>query len=185
MSELHEITSGLGSAYDQWKTYEKEKNAFKDRFFKAADEAQETLAQIVEVFTAASEAEALEQAQRYFPRYRVVEVVQREENRWGVALEERPDFQNFTFINKDDGRVYSRYVAEGSPTLDDDRIKDENPELWEKITEVPTERVLKPLETLTAEELAEIEPYIYKAKPTARLAAPRKAKPEELDENND
>jgi hypothetical protein len=42
-------------------------------------------------------------------------------------------------------------------------------------------RTLKPLETLDDEVLARLSDYIYEGRPTVKLAAPRKAKAEELE----
>lgn len=43
------------------------------------------------------------------------------------------------------------------------------------------QRQLKPLDSLDPEDLAQLSQYIYQGSPTVKLAAPRKAKDEELD----
>jgi hypothetical protein len=130
---------------------------------------------------------------------------------WEAIMIEDVSLKAFTFVNKADGMVYQRQHVAGSPMLDDELIQAENPELWKKITTVPyeawikeviyhcnsedvdkefeaflefegaPERVLRPLNELEPELLAEIQPYIYYSKPSVKLAAPRKAKPEELE----
>lgn len=178
---LDEITSELGVTYDAWKQGEKEKNKLKERFFAAATEelAQETPAQILEEVHADSAEKASELAAKKFPRFRVLDVLEDGEGRYRVALEELPQFRPFTHINKADGRVYSRQINEGAAILDDERIQEEDPELWKQITE--PQRVIKPLEKLTSEQLVALRPYIYASKPVAKLSAPRQAKPEELE----
>ncbi|MDB5280833.1 MAG: hypothetical protein JWR61_5788 [Ferruginibacter sp.] len=89
--------------------------------------------------------------------------------------------KEFSYINRETGQVFQRIIAEGTPTLDDDGLAEEQPGLWEAITEEVTVRKLKPLDELTAEQVAALEPYITMPKPQTRLAAPRKAKPEELE----
>jgi hypothetical protein len=42
--------------------------------------------------------------------------------------------------------------------------------------------VVKPIEEWTEDQIKRAEPYLYQKSPTLKLAAPRKAKPEELDE---
>jgi hypothetical protein len=44
-----------------------------------------------------------------------------------------------------------------------------------------SQRVLRPLDSLDADTLAALSEYIYEGKPTVKLAAPRKAKAEELE----
>jgi len=91
------------------------------------------------------------------------------------------DKESFEYVNRHDGYVYSRQMNVGSPTLDDERLQKEDPQLWEDITYIPEpERTLRPLEDLTPEQLARIGDYLLKGKSVAKLAAPRKAKPEEL-----
>lgn len=51
-----------------------------------------------------------------------------------IVLEEDPTVKKFTWINHATGRVYGRTYAEGSPTLDDDRLKRDDPDLWERVS---------------------------------------------------
>lgn len=54
-----------------------------------------------------------------------------------AILEETPSLLAHRFINHEDGMVYGRAQVTGSPSLDDDRLRAEDPELWERITEWP------------------------------------------------
>ena len=87
----------------------------------------------------------------------------------------------FEYVNKTDGLVYSRQISNGAPLLDDERLREEDPELWDQITYIPEpERTLKPLDELDPELLAKVGSYLITGRVTTKLGAPRKAKPEEL-----
>jgi hypothetical protein len=184
-NRLQEVTSLLGSDYKTWKTAEKDKNTQKDKFFELATEAleQETLATVALEIEADSYESAEELAHSQYPRYRVIKVVKGDDNLWVITMEEDPALKPFVYVNRDDKMVYQRQVVEGSPMLDDERLQEEAPELWEEITYVPEpERKLKSFDQLSAEQLAAVQPFLYSAKPSVKLAAPRKAKPEELED---
>lgn len=185
MTDLNDITSKLGESYDIWKDGEKAKNKLRDTFFNTVNRelSEQVAPQIVAEFPTEDEEDALRRAQRQYVRHRVIST-SKVEGGYQVVLEEDPELRPFSYLNKTDGRVYQRIVSEGSPVLDDDALKDENPELWEAITEEVTERKLKPLENLSPEQIEELSPYISLPKPQVRLAAPRKAKPEELDDDD-
>lgn len=187
---LDDITRQLGEAYDKWKTGEKEKNKLRDDFFNAATEEldSELPAQRVSVIDAGSEEQARRIAQRRFHKFNITDLRQIPgEDRWEVVVEEEPALRGFSYLNREDGRVYSRQLVEGTPLLDDEAIRDEDPELWERISKevVTVTREVIPLDELSDEEVAAIQPYIFMPKPTVKLAAPRKAKPEELDESSE
>lgn len=182
--DLNEITGELGRQYRAWKESEKAKDKLKKWFFDAATEALKdaTPSQVIERIEAVDEEEALRIAQRRFQRHRVVDVVEHSEGQWDLILEEDPQLKDFSWINPSDGQVYSRVIAEGAPSLDDESLMEEQPGLWEAITTEVTSRELRPLEELTPEQVAAIQPYLTMPKPQSRLLAPRKAKKEELDE---
>jgi hypothetical protein len=183
--ELSDLTRRLGENYDRAKEYERAKNRLREEFFaRVTDELSEEVApQIVTEYETDDEEQALRQAQRQYVRHSVV-ATKRTESGYQVILQEDPGLRPFQYVNPADGRVYQRIVSEGSPVLDDEAIREEKPELWEAITHEVTKRELKPLENLTPEQIADLEPYIALPKPQVRLAAPRKAKPEELDNDD-
>lgn len=87
----------------------------------------------------------------------------------------------FEYVNKQDGMIYSRQISKAAPSLDDDRLREEDPELWEQITYIPEpQRTLRPLEDLSPEQLAKVGEYLVAGKVTTKLSAPKKAKPEDL-----
>lgn len=181
--ELADVTNQLGEAYSSWKRAEREKNELRDAFFCLIDQQlkNEVPSQIIAEFPTEDEEEALRQAQRRYVRHRIIST-RPIEGGYQVILEEDPEYRPFSYVNKTSGRVFQRIISEGSPVLDDEALKEENPELWEAITEEIITRELKPLTDLTPEQIEELEPYISMPKPQARLAAPRVAKNEELDE---
>ena len=187
MTDLDEITGVLGGAYKDWKKAEKEKDKLKKRFFDAINETlkEEVPQQVVQQVEAEDEEEALRIAQRMYPRFRTLDAQPDDDSsgQWNVILEENPELKEFSYTNVTDGNVYQRIIAEGTPFLDDEGLAEEQPALWEAITKEVTTRELKPLEELTPEQAAAIQPYITMPKPQARLGAPRKAKEEELEDN--
>lgn len=190
MSDLAAITTKLGSAHATSKKAEKELKESRSEFFVAIDDEiveTETLArQTIEFESPAGEEDAedlLTHIKKFYPGWRLAETGSKEHTH---IIEEDPAFKKFVYVNHDDGNVYRRNVSQAGPSLDDDRLKEENPELWKRITEVkvvPRQqvRVLKDLETLPNEDLAEIQEYFVPGPMTVKLDAPRKAKPDELD----
>lgn len=181
---LAETTARLGTEYKTWKSAEKAKNEAKDDFFaQATAAASEDLAQQVVEFIAPCEAvtQALVEdvTAKKHPGWVLIEWRQAPgiDGVIEAIIEEDPAFKPFTFLNEEDGQVYSRQIATGAPLLDDEALQADDPDLWLAITE--EKRVLKPLDTLPDEQLAAVQKYIYFGKPTVKLAAPKKAKKED------
>lgn len=181
---LEEVTSQLGLHYKEWKAAEKEKDKFKKEFFKLATEAvEDSLAeQVVDVgYRGMPEVDARNLLANGYPRWTVTDIRVSSDG-YEAILKENPALKKFSFVNAD-GLMYERQVSVGSPIIDDEALQIQDPELYERITYVPEpERVLRPLEELDADDLSALGQYIYDGKATVKLAAPRKAKTEELDE---
>src|SRR4051812_18767479 len=130
---LEDTTSKLGEFHRKWKEAEKEKEKYKKQFFSEITEevANEVVAQSVETVEAEDDEAAVRISERRFRRHHVVDVRERADGDWDVVLEENPAFKPFVYVNPDDGQVYQRVVIDGSPYLDDDALREENPELWE------------------------------------------------------
>lgn len=214
MSDLTKITKSLGESYKAWKDGEKAKDEDRKKFFTAVDEKlrkEKPAEKYVTVDTPGDEEEVRELLVKKYPTW-VVEAVRPtpEGGIWEAILTEITTFTPYTFVNKEDGKVYQRQVSAGSAYVDDERLQEEDPDLWLKVTEVPnrgvladllyecgvdheevddridyfwpdSERQLRDLESLDADTLAALSEYIYEGKPTVKLAAPRKAKAEELE----
>lgn len=183
MSDLDKAAENLAQRYREWKEAERAKNLARDEFFRAASEklAQEPVQPVVERVDADGEEEALRIAQRRFVRHRVVGVADVGSGEWEITLEPDVDLQPYQHVNHDTETVCSRVISEGSPILDDEGMQEERPEIWEAITRTVTRRELKPMEELSPEQQAALEPYITMPKPQVRLGPVRPAKAEELD----
>jgi hypothetical protein len=185
---LSQITKQLGSAHRAKSTAEKELKESRGKFFDAVDEeivATETLAQqTVGIPTDVESAEAY--VRQFHPGWRIVGD-EPEEGAETALIEEDPAFKKFVYVNHDDGYVYRRNVSQGGPSLDNERLKAENPKLWKRITEERVQpatkvRVLKDLDTeISNDDLAAMQEYFVPGSMTVKLDAPRKAKPDELD----
>jgi hypothetical protein len=213
LSDLTKITTELGEAYKAWKDGEKDKDELRKQFFTAIDErlAQEKPAEkyVTIGHRGMAEEDARERLTKKYPTWKVDELRPSGDG-WEAILVELSAYAAFTFVNAADGKVYQRQVSAGSVYIDDERLLEEDPDLWFKVTEVPnrgtladllyecgvdhlevdnkidylwpeSQRVLRPLDSLDADTLAALSEYIYEGKPTVKLAAPRKAKAEELE----
>lgn len=186
-NDLSQITKTLGSAHRAKSTAEKELKESRSKFFDAVDEeivATETLAQqTVDLPADVESAEAY--VRQFYPGWRVVGD-EPEEGAETALIEEDPAFKKFVYVNHDDGYVYRRNVSQGGPSLDNERLKAEDPKLWKRITEERVQpatkvRVLKDLEEVDNKDLAAMQEYFVPGPMTVKLDAPRKAKPDELD----
>lgn len=183
MTDLNAVTEQLAKAYDSWKSGEKAKNKLRDEFFEAvlAEVESRSRAEKYASVSAKNEADARDKLNKQHPTWEIEEIRQNE-NQWEAVLVENPKYVAFTYVNKDLGLVFQKQVSAGSIYIDDERLAEEDPELYEQVTYIPEpQRELKQLETLPPDVLAKLTDYIYEGKPTIKLSAPRKAKDEELE----
>jgi hypothetical protein len=180
--KLVEVTKQLGENYKEAKEADKKKNDSRKEFFELIDERENDEPTEIIGVTASSEAEARAQALKYFPSHEVLLVRDNEDGTFLLEIRIADLYRPFTFVNPEDGMVCARQARAGSLHLDDERLKEENPDLYERVTYVPDERVLRDLDDIDDEDAALLGEYLYSDKPTMRLAPPRKAKPEELGE---
>lgn len=191
MNRLSDITKKLGYVHAKSKQIEKELKASRSEFFEAIDNEiieNDTLARQTITFVPPKGKEDAEDlithVKRFYPGWRIAESGSKKNTH---IIEEDPAFKKFVYVNREDGNIYRRNVSQGGPSLDDDRLKKENPKLWERITEVriiPEQevRVLTDLDSLPSRDLSAIQEYLVPGPMTVKLDAPRKAKPNELDE---
>lgn len=182
---LETVTERLGKQYDRWKKYEGKKDEEKLDFFElaTAQESAKTLAtQRVVLSRPLSEEDARAYLAKYYPRWNIATLGYSDGNITRALLVEDPKLKTTSFVNPRDGRVYTRQVDNGPAMLDDERLLAEDPDLYAKVTiKTPWgDPVLWPLDQLPDATLAQVQKYIYTGKPRVKLAAPRKAKPEEL-----
>jgi hypothetical protein len=177
--DIEQVSSDLGIAYAADKLAEKDLKNEKAAFYKLLDEevASEKLAhKKVDVPHSVDPDEWLE---KWHPGWRFAD----DEKKIGkVVIEEHPSFKKRTYVNREDGVVYGRTVKEANPSLDDERLREQDPELWERISHTEEVRVLNDLETISKADFAKMKKYFVPGKLTVSLMTPRKAKPDELDE---
>lgn len=186
MSDIKKITRELGDSYRKWKFFEKDKDKCKKEFFSLVDAEIGILAERIVEIEAPSPEIAHELVTKRYPRWEIEnwrEVRTTEgTNEFEFIIKENPKFKTHSFINPEDQMVYTRQVQSGSAILDDERLQEVDPDLYEAVTYVPEpERRLKSLDDLTPSQLAKLQEFMYEGPPVVKLAAPRKAKPEELE----
>lgn len=124
-----------------------------------------------------------------YPKWRIITAKVTDEGsagqdaEWKLVIQEDPEKKTFQFINPTDKKVFQRTVVESAPDVDLERLKAENPLVYESITfqPEPRPRELKALSDLTDDQKEIIKTYLDPPKLTNRMEAPREAKPEELE----
>jgi hypothetical protein len=178
--ELIKITQQLGSSYAESKKWDKSKTEARAEFFKIAKEQHEILAEKIVLVDANSLADAIAMAEKLYPGWVPLSATQ-VENGFDVRIKENAEYKPFTFVNPEDGMVYQKQIVAGSVMFDDERFQKDHPELYNVVTYMPEpKRELRPLDELSDEVISIIQDYVYEGKPVVKLAAPRKAKEDEL-----
>jgi hypothetical protein len=178
--ELIEITRKLGASYKESKKWDGSKNEFRKKFFEIANQQHNILAEKIILINSESFADAIKMSEKLYPGWTPLSATQ-VENGFDVRLKENADYKPFTFVNPEDGMVYQKQIVSGTIMFDDERFKQDYPELYDIVTYTPEPKVeLRPLNELSDEQIAIIQDYVYEGKPVIKLAAPRKAKEDEL-----
>lgn len=143
---LKVVATRLGKSYLAWKANEAKKEANRKDFFALATEAMsetELAEDIVEV-RAPDESKARDRVKQKYPAW-IVEAVQEHPKREGwfeVIISENPELLPFVY---EAGFKIKRSVSKGSPFIDDERLREEDPELWEEVTVLPYKGLLEEL----------------------------------------
>lgn len=122
-------------------------------------------------------------AETYYPEWNVM-IVDTTRDKDGkpeaitVTLEENPEYKAATWVNAAIGVLFAKQVRMGSPMLDDERLLDQDPWLYNDLMERTWQ--LKPLGELDSDTLSKLQTYVYRGKPTLALQSPREATQEEL-----
>lgn len=203
-AKLDSLVLELGEVYFIRKEADDEQKRYRDEFFEAAtEEASEgSLARLVVQVPqdVTSEDEARTYAEQYYPGYLANEVTHKEGGGWSVSIEENPTLTTFEYAVEVDGGVKDakgkshpgyrivRTSRAGSVVLDDERLREKDPDLWEAITTIDNydliadmlyhanvdhedihplinsydfPRVLKPIEDLDPKDVEKIKPYMH------------------------
>lgn len=174
MPDLNYITQLFGDAYDVSKRADKNKKLMQSEFFKAIDEVLELEARPHKSIILPEGADAGDYVKRYYPGWRIF----REEGD-RVEIERDPSLMRFTYVNPENEMVFARTTVEEGPSLDEEALVAEDPDLWVEISE-PTRQVKDP-STWTPDQIERVQKYMVPGAVKAKLVPPRAAKPEELE----
>lgn len=134
---LEQVTARFSRAYDKNTDAKKDLSIKQEKMFEAFTKELERgpLSQRsvpMAHWESLQEKERVTWLKKYHPGTRAVGY-----NEPWLILEEDPTMLKFTFVNPVNKQVYSRTRVEGGPGLDDDALRAEQPDLWERITEWP------------------------------------------------
>lgn len=184
-------TTQLGQSYAAWKEEEKNKEEDRKAFFKLAVEAllaSETIelrTKVVEIKLTCdpygieiAEARVIQK----HPRFLIEGIQATGAKTYKAVLKENPEFTTFTYVNANDGNTYTRRVDDGSLRIDETRMAEERPDLYESVT-IETwggNKVMCPLDMMTPGMQQSISEFIFPGPPKVVLAPPRPTKQEDL-----
>lgn len=178
---IEDVTKKLGEEYKAWKAHEKSKNDLRQAFFDLVNTfVGPPASQVIQVY-GPTEGQVREKLETRYPAWDIQAIRPTKDNFFEVELQEKPEYMPFKFANPEDGMLYARQVSSGSPQIDDEALKEAEPELYEAVTYEVTERRFKDFDELDHDQLARLQTFVYEGRPTIKLASPRKAKPEELE----
>lgn len=133
---LNQVASRFGRAYTNH-TKAKERLAKQQKaLFAAFDEQIKNSVLNQRTIHLPSDTDVEKYVADHFPEMNIILTTQVGDEDIKVLLEENPSVKKFTYVNREDGRVYGRTIAQ-VPTLDDEALRTEDPDLWEHITEWP------------------------------------------------
>lgn len=178
--KLEDITKEFGIAHKEEAEAKAKKEKYRKLFFDLITIPKSQLAQQT-IFYEGSDPD--NHVATLYPKWRVVAKEETDlDGEWRILIQEDPTKKSYTYLNKVDGMVYTRTVAESAPGVDLARLKAENPALYLEITVEPPKpaRVLKPLADLEEDQKDELKEYLTPVSLTNRMEKPRLPKPEEL-----
>jgi hypothetical protein len=186
MRNPEEIITELAPAYNEWKGGEKSKNKLKTEFFEAITEhlaeAAEPAEDLLTVHGYADEEQAITEVEKQRPGWKVdaVRPLPDTTHSWEVIVVEDPAFMPFTI--EYEGQVWGRQIAEGSTMLDDERLAEEDPELWKAVSAYPMQSFVEDLAYEAGTDHREVEAYVEKKYQEAGMSRSLKSMDEIDDE---
>jgi hypothetical protein len=133
--DIQLLSHELIDTYDLTKQAAEEHGERKTEFYEALDEkieAEETLAQKTIRTPANMTTDAY--VTQYYPGWRIVSGKAKT-----ALIEEDPSRKKYVYLNREDGVVLKRNVIQATDSLDDEKLREEDPDLWERITLPATE----------------------------------------------
>jgi hypothetical protein len=178
MNNLEKIVKELSDSYHVEKMAKKSKDELRKTFFESVTKSfsEEELAEDLVVVDAEIEDEALREAESKYPTYNAEAAREHPEakGKFEVIIRERPEYKSFSISV--DGEIWQRQTVVGAPVVDEVRLQQEDPDLFEEVTTLPTERVMKPLKEIDDIALARLQKYVSPGKITQKLPAPKEDK---------
>jgi hypothetical protein len=177
--KLTKATRSFAQKYKTFKAAEKRKNDTKEAFFAALTEHIRTSTTLprktVRVDVPIEEEIAWLKA--HHPGWILVASADTDNGRRAV-IERDPAYMKHQVVL--DGMVYGRDVAERASSLDEERLQIEDPTLWKAVTRPA--RVMKDPSKWTDEQAVALQQYITPGPLQVKIATPRTAKPEDLQD---
>jgi len=135
---LTKITNAFERAYNSAEKASQRKVVAQAKFFSAIDQVLEGKVrkqQLVDLEDSGYDGDdPVSFISRQYPGWRLVSV---NDDGLQAVIEEDPKFMKFSFVNKENSRVYQRTNTQAGSSLDNERLREENPELWDQVTTWP------------------------------------------------
>lgn len=137
-TELIKATYEFGDAYHKAAVAKDESDTSKTAFYAKADEAL-ALRRLAQKSIVVYDEEVVAHVKTHHPGWRVVESTPSEkvEGEINVIIEQDPSQMKYSFTNLEDGHHYQRTYTEGAPQLDEERLQEEDPDLYDDIHQWP------------------------------------------------
>lgn len=188
--KIEDVTRAFGKAHAAKAAAEATMKKFRQLFFDLIEIPEEQLARqsiyIDRVGDTPTDPEVY--VATLYPKWKILSkqrftVDEDGDTEWKLIIQEDPEKKSYTYINPIDGLVYTHSVAESAPSVDMERLKSEDPHLWQTITFQPPlpERQLKPLDDLTEVQKDKLRNFLTPPALQHKMLSPRKPKPEELE----
>jgi hypothetical protein len=146
--DIEEVTSKVKLSHAAKKEEEKELSEARDEFFAAATERLEQQPRATRTIIVptsaggkilASNEEVESYVHKYHPEWKIISI---EDEPFRVLVEEDPAWMKYTYISEDRKTVFQRGITQASDYLDDDSLRQDDPDLWLRVTTSPEEDLL-------------------------------------------
>lgn len=137
-ADLETATELFGEAYALAKEAATESETHKWAFYEAADKAlaAKRLPQKTITVTGEGDYTVMEFVEAYYPDWEILQLLT-EDFPHKVLLQRKPSLMKFDFTHPGTKMTYQRTYTQGNTVLDVDRLQDEDPELWEAVSDWP------------------------------------------------
>lgn len=136
--KLMDATSDFGEAYTASKRAEKASKSCKEDFYEVANEHLSLRRLPQKTIQIKGGDEVAQHVADYFPGWRpVASDPSQEEGMIDVIIEQDPAQMKYSFVNLENGEIYQRTYVDGSPRLDEGRLQEEDPDLYDDLHDWP------------------------------------------------